>query len=39
MKVQTELQNLTLTDNIKTFCHKKKREKLAIPVGWLWNRV
>ena len=38
MKVQTELQNLTLTDNIKTLC-QKKREKLATPVGCLWNRV
>ena len=33
MKVQTELQNLTLTDNIKTFCQKKKRK--ACHTRWL----
>ena len=32
MKVQTELQNLTLTDNIKTFCQKKKEKSLPYPL-------
>lgn len=32
MKVQTELQNLALTDNTKKFCQKKKQKSLPYPL-------